>query len=49
MEYSRLKKKHLSFVAAHSQMKQHFSKIDQEKRKIEQIYIWNPMTSGFIK
>ena len=27
---------------------QHFSKIEQEKRKIEQIYIWNPMTTGFI-
>ena len=25
---------------------QHFSKTDQEKRK--QIYIWNPMTTGFI-
>ena len=27
---------------------QHFSKIDQEKRKIEQICIWNPMTTRFI-
>ena len=27
---------------------QHFSKIDQEKCKIEQICIWNPMTTGFI-
>ena len=28
---------------------QHFSKIDQEKRKIEQlICIWKPMTTGFI-
>ena len=28
---------------------QHFSKIDQEKRKIEQICIWNPiMTAGYI-
>ena len=27
---------------------QHFTKIDQEKRKIEQICIWNPMTTGFI-
>ena len=27
---------------------QNFSKIDQEKRKIEQIRIWNPMTTGFI-
>ena len=26
---------------------QHFTKIDQEKRKIEQICIWNPMTTGF--
>ena len=25
-----------------------FTKIDQEKRKIEQICIWNPMTTGFI-
>ena len=27
---------------------QHFSKTDQEKSKVEQIYIWNPMTTGFI-
>ena len=27
---------------------QDFSKIEQEKRKIEQIYIWNTMTTGFI-
>ena len=27
---------------------QHLSKIDQEKRKIGQIYIWNTMTTGFI-
>ena len=27
---------------------QHFTKINQEKRKIEQICIWNPMTTGFI-
>ena len=27
---------------------QHFTKIDQEKRKIKQICIWNPMTNGFI-
>ena len=27
---------------------QHFTKIDQEKRKIEQNYIWNPMTTGLI-
>ena len=27
---------------------QHFTKIDLEKRKIEQICIWNPMTTGFI-
>ena len=27
---------------------QHFTKIDQEKRKIEQICIWNPMTTEFI-
>ena len=27
---------------------QHFTKIDQEKCKIEQICIWNPMTTGFI-
>ena len=26
----------------------HFTKIDQEKRKIEQICIWNPMSTGFI-
>ena len=27
---------------------QHFTKIDQEKCKIEQIWIWNPRTTGFI-
>ena len=27
---------------------QHFSKIDQEKCKIEQICIWNPMTTGLL-
>ena len=27
---------------------QHLTKIDQEKRKIEQICIWSPMTTGFI-
>ena len=27
---------------------QHFTKIDQEKCKIEQICIWHPMTTGFI-
>ena len=27
---------------------QHFTKIDQKTRKIGQIYIWNPMTTGFI-
>ena len=27
---------------------QHFTKIDQEKRRIEQIYIWNPMSTRFI-
>ena len=27
---------------------QHFTKIDQEKHKIEQICIWDPMTTGFI-
>ena len=28
---------------------QHFTKIDQEKGKLEQICIWNPTTTGFIK
>ena len=27
---------------------QHFTKIDREKHKIEQICIWNPMSTGFI-
>ena len=27
---------------------QHLTKIDQEKRKIEQICIWHPMTTGTI-
>ena len=27
---------------------QHFTKIDQEKRKIEQMRIWNPISTGFI-
>ena len=26
----------------------HFTKIDQKKHKVRQIYIWNPMTTGFI-
>ena len=48
VEYSLLQKKHLSFSGAHSQMNQHFTKIDQEKRKFEKICVWNPMTTGFI-
>ena len=27
---------------------QHLSKIDQDKRKIEQIGMWNPMTTQYI-
>ena len=27
---------------------QHFTKIDKEKHKIEQICIWDPITTGFI-
>ena len=27
---------------------QHFTNIKQKTRKIRQIYIWNPMTTGFI-
>ena len=27
---------------------QHFSKIHQEKRNIERIWMWNPMTTGYI-
>ena len=27
---------------------QTFTIVDQEKHKIKQIYIWNPMTTGFI-
>ena len=27
---------------------QHFTKIDQKTRKIGQIYIWKPMTTGII-
>ena len=32
----------------YSRNTQYFTKIDQEKHKIEQIYIWNLMTTGFI-
>ena len=39
--YILLQKKH------HSRT-QNFNKIDQEKHKIKQIYIWNPVTTGFI-
>ena len=27
---------------------QTFTIVDQEKHKVKQIYIWNPMTTGFI-
>ena len=34
----------MSLNEVHLQITQHFTKIDQEKCKIEQICIWNPMT-----
>ena len=37
-----LKKNHLSFVEACFRRTQNLSTIDQEKQKIQQIYIWNP-------
>ena len=40
VEYILLSKKHLSFMLV---------KFDQEKREIEQIWMWNPMTTGYIK
>ena len=51
MEYSPFQKKHLSFAGTRSQMNTtlYITKIDQEKGKIEQVCIWNHMTTGFIK
>ena len=46
VEYSLLYKKHLRFAGARWQTT--LTKIDQPTRKIGQIYIWNPMTTGFI-
>ena len=48
VEYNLVKKKHLSCAGARWQWTQHFTKIDQNTRKIEEIYIWNPMTTAFI-
>ena len=48
VEYSLLSKKHLSLLELIRRWTQHFSKIDQEESKIEQICMWNPMTTGFI-
>ena len=46
--YSSLEK-HLSFAGARSQNNLNFTTwIDQEKYKIKQNYIYNPMTTGFI-
>ena len=39
VEYSLLQKKHLSFAGAHLEINTHFSKIGQEKSKIEQTCI----------
>ena len=38
----------LEFCFSVRRRTQHFTEIDQKKRKIEQICIWNPMTTGFI-
>ena len=43
VENIRLKKRHLSFAGARSQMNTIFYQNHQEKRKIEQICLWNPM------
>ena len=48
LEYPPLWKKHLSFSGAHCKRSQNVTVIDQEKHKIKQIYIWNPMTNRFI-
>ena len=48
VEYSLLLKKHLSLLEIIRRWTQRFSKIDQEESKIEQICMWNPMTTGFI-
>ena len=46
VEYSLLQKKHLSFAGARWQMN---TTLQQKKtRKLGQVYIWNPMTTGFI-
>ena len=51
VEYSPFQKNHLSFAGTRSQMNTtlYITKIDQEKGKIEQVCIWNHMTTGFIK
>jgi len=46
IENSAISVKERGFVSL--QWSQHFAKIDQEKRKVEQICILNPMTTGFI-
>ena len=48
VEYILLWRKHLSLLELVCRWTQHFTKIDQQKHKIEQICIWNPMTPGFI-
>ena len=48
VEYSLLEKKHLRFAGARRQMNTTLTKIDQKTCKIGQIYIWNPITTGFI-
>ena len=47
LEYIPLWKKHLRELVR--SRTENFTIIDQEKHKIKQIYIWNPMTTRFIK
>ena len=47
--YERQTKDKRLLYKAYSQMNTtHLTKIDQEKRKTEEICIWNPMTTWFI-
>ena len=48
VEYSILQKKHLSFAGARGQINTTLYQNRPEDTQIRQIYIWNPMTTGFI-
>ena len=48
VEYSLFKSSIYVLLELIRRWTQHFTKIDHETLKIEQICIWNPMTTGFI-